>query len=209
MIGTVRRRGAHLIVAAVVAVAGLCGLPGSAATAAEPSPAAQSGVDWLERELEANDYTLPDFSGAPGTTDWGLTIDALIAIAGAGRGGEVSDQVVERITTDGRAYIQWASDQEMGGRAKLAYALLLAGEDPTRFEGGGEPVDLIQTIRDSIQPNGRLGSQTNHFGQTLSILALARTPRGSPGRGGRLRGVPAVSRHVAPELRRSRVRHRG
>jgi len=155
--------------------------PGGVTVAAQ-SPTddepAKQAAGWLVRQLEANDYTMPGFS--PGNPDWGLTIDALFALAASGVGGDAAEQVVDKILEDGATFIAWASDTDMGSRAKLALALQVGGQDPTAFDTGDGAVDLIQTIRDSMQANGRLGATTNHFGQTLAVLALARTAEGVP-----------------------------
>ena len=58
------------------------------ARAATPT---DSALDWLSNELAANGHQL-GFKGAPQFTDWGLTIDFVLALAGGGRATALGDQ---------------------------------------------------------------------------------------------------------------------
>lgn len=197
-IGIARRTAAA---ATATAVAGGLFLGSAQPASANPpsdDPRATQAAGWLARQLEANDYVMPNFSGEAGTKDFGLTIDALFVLAAAGVGGDVADRVVDRIKTDGWEYLQWddVHDQvDIGGWAKVALALEVGGEDPTSFDisqlavdndwydqwpDDTTTIDLTQLIRDSMLDDGRFGSMSNHFDQTLAILALARTPQGVP-----------------------------
>src|SRR4051794_8092775 len=56
---------------------------GAGAAAPAPSAAATVALDWQAAQLMANGGTMPGFM--PGMTDWGLTADAVLAFAAAGR----------------------------------------------------------------------------------------------------------------------------
>ncbi|WP_418058817.1 hypothetical protein [Pimelobacter simplex] len=130
--GTARRVAAGAITTAVL-TAGLALVAPAPVRAQEPTEdqAARQAAGWLASELEANDYVMPDFSGSPGSRDFGLTIDAFFVLAAAGVGGDVADRVVERIEQDGWQYTQWSpahgSSADMGSYAKVALALQVAG----------------------------------------------------------------------------------
>ncbi|WP_418058821.1 hypothetical protein [Pimelobacter simplex] len=177
------RRLATLLTALALAVGVTAGLT-PAATANPPSddPRVQQAAGWLARQLEANGYVMPGYTGQPGTADIGLTIDALFVLVAAGVGRDAVDEIADRLEEDSWAlYLQNQSTQNLGAFAKVALALQIAGRDPEHYTGGGaQQIDLIQMIRDSQQASGRFGTQTNHFGQTLAVLALARTSGGVP-----------------------------
>lgn len=143
---------------------------------ATTDPAARAAAVWIAKDLQAHGNVAPGFNGA----DWGLTIDAIFALASAGVAKDVADQAVQQVASSGMGFIQYGG---IGSRAKLALALQVGGLDPTAFQTPTGPVDLIAEIRGSIQPNGRFGAGSmaaNHFGQSLAMLALARTPQGVP-----------------------------
>jgi len=76
---------AKAAVAALV-VTSAFGLVGSSAVTAAPVvPSAGPALSWLERELNDNGGAFP-FSFDPTSTDWGLTIDAVLALNAGGRG---------------------------------------------------------------------------------------------------------------------------
>lgn len=186
---------AHRSLMALVAAAALTFTSFLTPLRAEAAPdRADAGVlaaSYIASELKANDYRMPSFSGEPGTVDWGLTIDALLALAATGVGKDVATQVAGALKTDGWEYIQWAQKgSDMGSFAKLAFAYEVAGMDPTKVDisqmtdwydqyGGASTLDLIQALRDAISTTGQVGT-SNHFGQALAILALARTAQGVP-----------------------------
>lgn len=143
---------------------------------ATTDPAARAAAVWIAKDLQAHGNVAPGFNGA----DWGLTIDAIIALASAGVAKDIADEAVRQVAESGMGYIQYGG---IGSRAKLALALQIGGLDPTAFQTPAGPVDLIAEIRGSIQPNGRFGAGSmaaNHFGQSLAMLVLARTPQGVP-----------------------------
>lgn len=179
-----------LVATLAIALTTLFGPTPAAHAAPSRTDAAALAAAYVAEELKANNHRLPSFSGESGTVDWGLTIDALFGFAATGFGTTEATQVANAITTDGWQYIQWATPgQDMGAIAKLALAYQVAASDPTNVDisqmpnkapfGGGNSVDLIALLRASVAGNGRLGT-SNHFGQALGVLALARTPAGAP-----------------------------
>lgn len=165
-----RRWLAGLLSAAVASAALL--VPSTAQAATDDAGARDAAV-FLGRQLEANNYRMPGGSGA---ADWGLTIDAVFALSSAGVGKDIVEATVEAMQSDDFTYLDNQNANNMGAFAKTALALQIAGEDPTNFHGQ----DLIALLRSKVQASGKVGTNSNHFGQALAVLALARTPEGVP-----------------------------
>lgn len=195
------RRGA-LVAAAALTVIFLGAM--QPATASPVAPATSPGLaapaaaalDWLEGEL-ANDggylTTSYEYGGSVYSyDDWGLTIDAALALAAGGRGagasastalGQVADNITDYVT--GASF--GAPDDRYAaalGKATLAAAAL--GADPTAFGGR----DLVAELRARMQTSGAdagrfsdlsdYGDYSNGIGQALAIMGLARTAGGVP-----------------------------
>ena len=120
------RRGLRAL---VLAAAGAVALT---ATTAAPAPAltqpAADAVDWLGGELAHNGFKMPA-SFDPASTDWGLTIDAVLAQAAAGKGGSsaaasTADNVLDNVA----GYVTGADFGSPNDRyaGALGKALLLA-----------------------------------------------------------------------------------
>ncbi|MFD5764756.1 hypothetical protein ACFWIN_02890, partial [Streptomyces sp. NPDC127049] len=125
------------------------------------------------------------FSGS----DWGLTIDTLVALKATGADDKAADGIVAALKAHVRDYNSndaWGKPGHRlaGATAKLLYAAVAAGEDPAKFGAYDlrqETVDLIAGPSAGLE-NGRLkdkiveGSETaNAFGQSLAVLGLARS----------------------------------
>lgn len=166
-----------------------------AAAQVDQRGAAETAAGWLARELDRDDGRL---SGPVSGTDWGLTIDAIYALAASGVGAVAAERATDNLEANVLHYIGAPDRPDLpdfrfsGGLAKTALAAQIMGRDPTAFGGYDLIADLQGLLLDDQTPdvNGRvypgryaminsLGG-SNMFGQSLSLLALARTDDGVP-----------------------------
>lgn len=179
-----RTRAASLLAAAIALVTALFVPP--PALAAQPgthTAAATSAGQWLSGQLV--DGGMPGFAG----TDWGLTIDVLIALAATGADPAAESLVADTLADNVDAYAtggDWAPDLRFGGAtAKLLYASVAAGRDPRDFGGHdlrSRTLDLIAGA-EAGQRHGWLMDHDgaglvgggNMFDQSLAVLGLARS----------------------------------
>jgi hypothetical protein len=163
------------------------------AALADPSGGA---LDWIAGELDADGgHLTTSYQGDPNVEsfdDWGLTIDAILALAAGGRGDGDEATVATGLVEDNVAtYVTGGFDPTERYAGALAKTLLMAqiqGGDPRDFGG----YDLIDELLDRLQTSGpdagRFSDQTgfgdfsNGFGQALAIMALARTGDDVPAR---------------------------
>ena len=169
----------------------LVGVPTSGASTVS-APDSGAALTWLEGELAADGGSLStaydDGSGGVATfPDWGLTIDAILALAAGGRGGEaaattaaglVQSHVGDYVT--GGAF--GPDDRYAGALGKTLLMTEVLGMDSTNVGG----FDLAAELRARLQTSGAdagrfsdltaFGDFSNGFGQALAVLALARTP---------------------------------
>jgi hypothetical protein len=189
-------RCSHRLAAVLVASAALVAvapLPASAAPAL-PDPGG-AALDWTERELDDDDDGVLATSGFP---DFGLTIDALLALAAGGRGdGEVAAASTDAVEADISSYVTSGDfgpdDRWAGALAKTLLLALVQGSDPTDFGGfdledelharmqttGGDAGRFSDHV-ESFQCDGQPCDFSNGFGQALAVIALARTGGGVP-----------------------------
>ena len=152
---------------------------GSASTGGTADAVAAAA--WLGAQLAANGDVLI----LNGKTDWGLTADAIFALASAGVGGEQIKKTAAKLA---------ASDAEFIGTpdtittswpyvAKTVLALQVAQGDPSAFAASTGTRDLVAELTDWTLLNfdGSFGSSDNVFHHSLAMLALARTDDGVPG----------------------------
>ena len=158
---------------------------------------ATAAIDWLAGELDSNGGTLPGFT--PGSTDWGVTADAVLTHVAAGRGGDASAQAAtDQLSGALPAYTTFEPDiagvRVAGATAKVLLVLISQGRDTSDIGsvGGTGGVDLEAELRSlmgtTVEHAGRFADRvpdptwdaSNGFGQALSVLALARTTGGVP-----------------------------
>ena len=163
-------------------------LPLSSARAATPT---DSALDWMSHELAANGHQL-GFKGAPNFTDWGLTIDFVLALAGGGRAGAAETQsTVNNVTTNATSYVTdgspGSSERYAGPMGKLLYMTKVFGVDSSNLGGLNIEAELraLMQTTGSAQPgrfsdHSAFGDFSNGFGQAFDILGLARTGGGVP-----------------------------
>ncbi|MDQ3628651.1 MAG: terpene cyclase/mutase family protein [Actinomycetota bacterium] len=154
----------------------------SASYASVPADAADIGAAWLIGELRRG--SLP---GPGGGTDWGLTLDALLALHAADVGAQSTRAIMRALERDADTFLGPAlyDDPDVriaGSVAKLLAASAVTGVDPATFAGydlRAETLALIQGPR-ADQP-GRLSDEgtgfdsSNVFGQSLAVIGLANT----------------------------------
>ena len=151
----------------------------------EPSgPGAPAAAAWLEAELAAG--YMPGFS--PDLPDWGLTADAVLALAAAGMGDApnaqlATQQLAEHVSAFATFDDFGIPDVRIAGSfAKLLLVFAVQGEDVN--DAGGWDVEA--ELRALIQPSGQYADApieddvSNLFGQSLAILGLQRTDGGVP-----------------------------
>lgn len=166
----------------------------AAPVAAAPRPEVAAALTWLEGELAA-EHAVPGF--APGSPDWGLTADAVLALAAGGRGTSAeavatTDNLLDHVSD----YATWddLGPEYPGVRAAGALAkLLLAAEvqgvdDPAATDGFDLEVEVRATMQTVGAQAGRFsdvnphfpGDNSNGFGQALAVLGLSYTDGGVP-----------------------------
>ncbi len=140
---------------------------------------ALAAAGWIGRQLEANGGVLPGAGG----TDYGLTIDAIFALAAAGVGAADITIAAQAIDHSGIAYIGAPADSaaNAGKIAKTTLALQVAGLDPTAFpDGSGSTRNLPEELRLAMTPDGQFGPNDFPLVHALAMLALDRTSGGVP-----------------------------
>jgi hypothetical protein len=160
----------------------------------EAAAPADASLRWLEAELAANQFTLP-FPPTPGVAtavDWGLTIDAILALDAAGRGDDVAAATATGLLEDHLDdYITGESFGDSGSHyaGPIGKTLVLAQAlqvDVNNFGGS----DLEALSRAAVTASGlhvgrfsdvsMFGNYSNGFGQALNVIGLAATPTGAP-----------------------------
>jgi hypothetical protein len=138
--------------------------PCTASAASDPVASAASSR--VVRELAMNDWRMPSSSDSTG-----LSIDAVVLLAASGSGATAARSALDHIQADGPAWAASSPSSDQGRRAKLMYVLQVGGRNTGTLEA---------ELRAAIEPDGRVGTGTNVFGQAWAIIALARTPGGVP-----------------------------
>jgi hypothetical protein len=179
-----------LVVASMGALGAFAGA-GVAAAPPAPSTHADAALDWLGAQLAANGNTMPGF--VAGSTDWGLTVDAVLAFVAAGRGADAAAQsATDQIEANAAAYTTWDPGtpgvREAGATAKVLLAVQSQGRDGRNVAGVDLEAELRSLQLTSGAQAGRFADRmpdpawdaSNGFGQSLAMLALALTDDGVP-----------------------------
>lgn len=153
---------------------------------------AELASGWLGDQAEAG--AMP---GPVGRSDWGLSIDALLAVYASGVGESVAGQIENAIESHAGAYLgpdlYRDADVRLGGSAAaLLTAAVVTGSDPTSFGSGrytrgaydprAEVLDLIalpgSPQAGRLRDRGTGNDSTNVFSQSLAVIGLARSGGG-------------------------------
>lgn len=184
-----RLRVAAVLTCCVGLLVMLCGGMVDAATPV-PSDEADAALGWLSGRLAANGHAIPGFGA--GTVDWGLTADAVLAFAAAGRATDPeATATLDRLAANATAATTWTAQgstvRDLGATAKTLLALRSAHRSPV-----ADGVDLDAELRSMMATTGpqtgRFSDRApdpswnaaNGFGQAMSMLALALSPDGVP-----------------------------
>lgn len=166
--------------------------PRLAATDLATASASARALGWLEAQLEANGWT---FDGqTPGVTDWGITIDAVLALAAAGRSDSPAvAAVMAQVSANVTPYVTWAPQHPdvrvAGAFAKELLVATVQGATVTDFGGWDLDAELRALMVADGTWSGRFADhnptfptadESNGFSQALAILGLARTAGGVP-----------------------------
>jgi hypothetical protein len=179
-ISTLRRTGASTAKAGIALAAGLT-LTGALATSSSaetlPDPGSAAAY-YLQQQLEAGggSFTVEGDFGA--YVDYGVTADAVLALAAAGTGQVEARQATDYLAAHVVDYIGFGDPSEVyaGSVAKLVNVALVQGRDPSDFGGH----DLLTTLQSLETESGRFsddsqwGDYSNTFGQSLALIALDR-----------------------------------
>jgi hypothetical protein len=182
----------RLAVLAAVATAGTALASAVSSPTVSAAGEADAALDWIAAELADNGGTLPfpPFDENPPPTDWGLTLDAVLALVAGGQGdaatvtlttfeGSVDDYITgEAFGDPGSVYA--------GPVGKSLLTVALSGGDVNDFGGR----DLEALSRASVASEGlhvgrfsdtsTFGNNSNGFGQALNIIGLSYTDGGAP-----------------------------
>ena len=187
---TVRRPFAAALLIIGIALSLVVSLSGVSAAPPAPTAAATAALDWQAAQLTANGGTMPGFS--PGSTDWGLTADTILAFAAAGRTNDpAAITATDALGANANIFTTWApadpNVREAGATGKTLLALLAMGRSST-VGGTNLETELRSLIVATGAQAGRFSDRvpdpawdsSNGFGQALSMMALSLTPGGVP-----------------------------
>jgi hypothetical protein len=177
--------------AAGALAAGAVLLPGGFQPAsAAPTPAGSAALTWLADRLDASGGIFTYDSGFGDFTDYGLSLDADLALLLGGVDTSSVAASLDAIEDELDSYVAHADfgdgpGESAGALAKVLLAELLAGR-PTVVDG----LDLAAHLRATLQPasearragrfDGDHGDFVNGTTHPLGILALSRTAGGAP-----------------------------
>ena len=164
---------------------------GAVAPPAASAPVPESALGWIEQELVTNGSRLPS-SFDPTSPDWGLTLDAVLALVTGGRGGvTAATATLTNFTAHVSDYITGEAFGDTGSTyagpaGKALLTVTLAGGDVHAVGG----IDLEARARAQLVSGGlfdgrfhdtsTFGDFSNGFGQALNILALSHSATGVP-----------------------------
>lgn len=166
---------------------------------ASPAPAATTAtankaIDWLEGQMTANGHHLnsgfvddqDQFQQFP---DTGLTIDALLAVKGAGRSNDTEAKATTAWVIDNASdYVSGANTGDAadsryaGALGKLLLFVKATGQSGSTFDG----INVESDLRGLMDSTGRFpdrsdfGDFSNGVGHAFDVLGLARTESGVP-----------------------------
>jgi hypothetical protein len=145
--------------AAAIAIAAVLA-PAHAPEASAKTPRQRAGyaVHYIASQQKPNGA----FKGS--LSPVGTAADAVLALVAARR----SPQTLERAVAFLDRRVEQGDADTIGLKSKVVMAVVAWGADPTDFGGS----DLVAEIRDSTQPDGRLGADTPVFEHALGLLAL-------------------------------------
>lgn len=162
--------------------AGSYGVEASAGPAASTDPVLV-GANYLEEQLRRGGHHFSVEFGGVAYPDYGVTADAVLALAAAGTGQDEAALATAYLAEHVGDYASYddgdpttVDDIYAGSVAKLLNVAAAQGVDPTAFGGW----DLVATLQERENPQGRFVDQTtwtdysNTFGQSFALIGLQR-----------------------------------
>lgn len=161
------------------------GLAAPAALPATSTDPALVAAGFLQRQLaEGGRHHLTSSFGGTAYPDYGLTIDAVLALDAAGAGQSEAAAATAYLAANVRSYIgdgtPTSTEIYAGATAKSLVLATAQGVDPRSFGG----VDLVGTLL-SLEVAGRYtdqsawGDYSNMIGQSLAVVGLTRAGIGA------------------------------
>ena len=159
--------------------AGRYGLNAAAVLPETSTDPALVAAGYLVRELAAGQHHFSTVVPGFGTfADYGVTADAVLALAAAGAGQDEAALTTAYLANHVVDYVGFGDPNEIaaGAVAKLLNVAIAQGVDPTAF--GGQ--NLVATLQAREAQNGRFSDQSqygdfsNTFGQSLALIGLHR-----------------------------------
>jgi hypothetical protein len=190
-LGGDRRRSLRALLASLVATAALAAATAgftvgvtTAGAQVDGPESADTAASWLAGQF-IDGQRFETTSGSDVFPDYGLTIDAVFALASAGVADGTAAAAVDWLeTSESTAGYIGTPDTFAGSVAKLAVLAQVRGLDPTSW--GEDGLDLIGILQGREQPNGRFtddssfGDFSNSITQSFAIIALHRHPATTP-----------------------------
>ncbi len=146
-------------------------------TAATAAPASRDGVSSAAHFLATSLASGGDHFSFPGgtTPDVGNTIDAILALDGAGAGQEQAAKSTAWVQSQAAGYAAFDGKTFAGGAlGKLAVLAAAQGVDPASFGG----LDLGTQLHTLLTGTGRFGTAANDFdvtiNQAMAVIGLGR-----------------------------------
>lgn len=148
---------------------------------AAPSPEAPAATAWLASQVPDGGLVPGSF---PGSFDYGLTLDFVIAFAETGTEDDAADRILdtfETVQTDYTTYEQYGEvgSQAAGATSKLATAVQAAGRDARSFGGHDLVAEVESLVTQEGPERGRISDiseypdPSNGFGQSFAVRALS------------------------------------
>lgn len=158
-----------LIAALALPIGGVAARSATPSASPVASPVTGSVLERSVAYLQSQQAGDGGFPGFEGTSDAGVTTDAIVALAAAREAGvDTGDAIADALTyleAEGLAYAETGAGQ----RAKLILALVAAGDDPGSFAGE----NLVERLFATVPETGIYGSGL--FDHALVTLAAAAT----------------------------------
>lgn len=161
------------LAATALAVTGTLTTSGPA-TAAGPAKAADRGSAWLAGEFENNMFA-SEFDGVT-YPDWGLTVDAALALAAAGNRPDKLDKVAGKLENNYDDYTSYEGTVYGGPAAKMLTAAKVFGADHETFAERNVRrvvLDLVADDGELVNSNGTGAGNT--FSQSFAVIGLSRS----------------------------------
>ncbi|MEU9886314.1 hypothetical protein [Sphaerisporangium sp. NPDC051011] len=163
--------------------AGAVVLTGLTAPAQAASPASVHAAEWQASQLDAQGGIYNDQYGF---TDWGLTVDTVIALKATGAEPQIAAKATAYVAAHVRSYNSYDDWGQPGVRVsgatgKLLYLAVATGSNPQNFGGYDLRAESLALMTTTPGPDqGRFQDQgdadySNTFGQSFNVLGLARS----------------------------------